>query len=703
MKFEFQLRDASPLIAGEGTVVWTRENDPSRPAIAPGMGVRFDRLAEGSQSVLEKILAEKAKQAPQRAPDRADQAADVHRHADARRAGAGPGRAARPTSPAARAPTREQTPLPKPMPFHSDADEFGAEAFEEATKVRALDELVAQTAAAEGAVPAAGTPAAATAASDELAARRTRDSGPPKNPPSSSATPRPACRARPSPATPAAPASCSIRRPRRAASKRPGATRRRACSRRSTARRPASASSRRRRRPVGRYEPTDRLPSQRMGVAAEPTEPAPRRPSSAPIVIGIVFTVAVARGRVLVLRAARPRRRRGREATNPGSGSALATQPAAAARRPTIGSAGSGSAVAMNGSQRQRDRGSRRPRRSTPRSPRTSRRRPSRSSTAIRTVPRRSRPSSRRTRPTRSRSRLPATSRPSSTSRAARTRSPRSSSRSRASCRSRASRRGGMIYVDGVATGKRTPADVELSTAQGARKQVHIQVRLAGYRMAGSGDRPGHDAGLRRQDDDVGRDEDRGRAGRREQQQQRRQHDPQRRQRSGAGSATRSTPESGSGAGSATPTAVDERHERHGHWLCDDDTVLRRSPPAVERRARARLVEEAEPRCGAVNRAKGRRHRSIAERETWPYAKRVARNIDVARNRTRISRRRGKEANGRRRPVVSPSERREPFAVRGPSRTTDVCYRHARPRSEAERLASWATASPSSWREKPAP
>ncbi len=57
MKFEFQLKDASPLIAGEGTVVWTRENDPSRPAIAPGMGVRFDRLADGSQQVLEKILA----------------------------------------------------------------------------------------------------------------------------------------------------------------------------------------------------------------------------------------------------------------------------------------------------------------------------------------------------------------------------------------------------------------------------------------------------------------------------------------------------------------------------------------------------------------------------------------------------------------------------------------------------------------------
>src|SRR5690242_12340917 len=66
MRFEFQLRDASPLIGGEGTVVWTRENDPSRPAIAPGMGVRFDRLADGSQAVLERILAEKAKQAPQR-------------------------------------------------------------------------------------------------------------------------------------------------------------------------------------------------------------------------------------------------------------------------------------------------------------------------------------------------------------------------------------------------------------------------------------------------------------------------------------------------------------------------------------------------------------------------------------------------------------------------------------------------------------
>ncbi|HEY4238616.1 MAG TPA: TIGR02266 family protein [Kofleriaceae bacterium] len=166
MKFEFQLRDASPLIGGEGTVVWTRENDPSRPAIAPGMGVRFDRLAEGSQAILERILAEKAKQAPQRPPAETTKPpmfTDV------------------PTR-VAPAPVQEQllgvesrsqrkrpdsaselTPLPKPMPFHSDADEFPEEAFEEATKVRALDELIAQTAEQGG---------EAKLLSDDLAARR---------------------------------------------------------------------------------------------------------------------------------------------------------------------------------------------------------------------------------------------------------------------------------------------------------------------------------------------------------------------------------------------------------------------------------------------------------------------------------------------------------------------------------------------------
>ena len=43
---------------------------------------------------------------------------------------------------------------------------------------------------------------------------------------------------------------------------------------------------------------------------------------------------------------------------------------------------------------------------------------------------------------------------------------------------------GGMIYVDNAPTGKKTPADIELTAAQAARKQVHVQVRLAGYKAA---------------------------------------------------------------------------------------------------------------------------------------------------------------------------------------------------------------------------
>jgi uncharacterized protein (TIGR02266 family) len=150
MKFEFQLRDASPLIAGEGTVVWTRENDPSRPAIAPGMGVRFDRLADGSQGILERILTEKAKQAPQRP---ASDTAKPPLFTDTpTRVAPAPIQEALLGKDNGRGRRNEEvqadshTPLPKPMPFHSDADEFPDEAFEEATKVRALDELIAQTA-----------------------------------------------------------------------------------------------------------------------------------------------------------------------------------------------------------------------------------------------------------------------------------------------------------------------------------------------------------------------------------------------------------------------------------------------------------------------------------------------------------------------------------------------------------------------------
>jgi uncharacterized protein (TIGR02266 family) len=61
LKLEFQLQDAAPLLAGEGTVVWIREPDPMRGNATPGMGVRFDKLTPESQPTLEKILAEKTR------------------------------------------------------------------------------------------------------------------------------------------------------------------------------------------------------------------------------------------------------------------------------------------------------------------------------------------------------------------------------------------------------------------------------------------------------------------------------------------------------------------------------------------------------------------------------------------------------------------------------------------------------------------
>src|SRR5258708_22207697 len=61
LRFEFQLQDASSLIAGDGTVVWIREHDPARQGVAPGMGVKFDKLQADSQRVLDRILSEKQK------------------------------------------------------------------------------------------------------------------------------------------------------------------------------------------------------------------------------------------------------------------------------------------------------------------------------------------------------------------------------------------------------------------------------------------------------------------------------------------------------------------------------------------------------------------------------------------------------------------------------------------------------------------
>lgn len=146
MRFEFQLKDASPLIQGEGTVVWTREHDPKRVGVAPGMGVRFDRLTEGSQQILDRILAGKAskgsaKPAFSDTPTRVAPSPlvqDLARESKDNKIGLGSGSFSDERT--------DSTPLPMPIPFHSDADEFPEEAFEEATKVRSLDDLVAMSA-----------------------------------------------------------------------------------------------------------------------------------------------------------------------------------------------------------------------------------------------------------------------------------------------------------------------------------------------------------------------------------------------------------------------------------------------------------------------------------------------------------------------------------------------------------------------------
>jgi uncharacterized protein (TIGR02266 family) len=178
LRFEFQLKDASPLIRGEGTVVWTREHDPNRTGVAPGMGVRFDRLAEGSQEVLDKILSQKTAKGGPKGPSFNE--APTRVTSQAVLAGLSEKAAAAPKI-GSMAPKRDgfggpeitnsdATPLPKPMPFHTDADDFPDEAFEEATKVASLDALAAQSVRDDDDEPTAAKPVPSVR--DELAERR---------------------------------------------------------------------------------------------------------------------------------------------------------------------------------------------------------------------------------------------------------------------------------------------------------------------------------------------------------------------------------------------------------------------------------------------------------------------------------------------------------------------------------------------------
>ena len=318
MRFEFQLKDASPLIAGEGTVVWTRENDPTRPGVAPGMGVRFDRLADGSQEILDKILAEKAKQNPRqiaetKPPINAFQDVPT-RVAPKPLVNALSDESQRPSRPSGSFDQgSDRTPLPKPMPFHSDADEFPDEAFEEATKVRPLDDLVAQSAVADQ----EEHPPEIAEALDELAARRrARLSGAP----APTGTPIPAG------ATPQLATKDAAEAPNRPSD--PG-------------QRPRLLDTSPSPRTQGRRPPSDRVPV----ATAEPLPAPPRTSSRLPTII-ILFLIAAAAGAAavwfLVLR-----KQEEEKPVTPGSGSALqagtgtaSTQPSGSA--PSLGT-GTGS------------------------------------------------------------------------------------------------------------------------------------------------------------------------------------------------------------------------------------------------------------------------------------------------------------------------------------------------------------------------
>jgi uncharacterized protein (TIGR02266 family) len=60
VRLNLQLSNGSTLLAGEGTVFWTREADPARAESEPGMGIRFTRLTAESQQMLTHLLNEKA-------------------------------------------------------------------------------------------------------------------------------------------------------------------------------------------------------------------------------------------------------------------------------------------------------------------------------------------------------------------------------------------------------------------------------------------------------------------------------------------------------------------------------------------------------------------------------------------------------------------------------------------------------------------
>jgi uncharacterized protein (TIGR02266 family) len=72
-RFEVQLADGTPVLAGDGKVIWVKPFNPAEPQKAHGMGVQFVRIDPEHRETLDRIL--KAKGAPAtRAPQAAQPA-----------------------------------------------------------------------------------------------------------------------------------------------------------------------------------------------------------------------------------------------------------------------------------------------------------------------------------------------------------------------------------------------------------------------------------------------------------------------------------------------------------------------------------------------------------------------------------------------------------------------------------------------------
>jgi uncharacterized protein (TIGR02266 family) len=70
LRFEFQLKQGTPVVKGEGEVIWVKPFDAAAPTKPHGMGVRFTRLDPDSRSVIDRALAwkERGKPAPAEPP-----------------------------------------------------------------------------------------------------------------------------------------------------------------------------------------------------------------------------------------------------------------------------------------------------------------------------------------------------------------------------------------------------------------------------------------------------------------------------------------------------------------------------------------------------------------------------------------------------------------------------------------------------------